>query len=64
MFASHRRMHLSSRDDQSGRTRGTTASPERTEAFIAHWQGREGGQERPYDALFLTELCDIIGGRY
>jgi hypothetical protein len=38
-----------------------TTSPERTEAFIARWQGREGGQERANYALFLTELCDVLG---
>src|SRR4051812_40207011 len=38
-----------------------TASPERTEAFIARWQGREGGQERANYALFLTELCGVLG---
>jgi hypothetical protein len=32
-----------------------------TEALIARWQGREGGQERANYALFLTELCDAIG---
>ncbi|WP_317208260.1 hypothetical protein [Rhizobium halophilum] len=26
------------------------------EAFIARWQGQEGGQERANYALFLTEL--------
>ncbi|WP_349358160.1 DNA methyltransferase [Stappia sp.] len=31
------------------------------EAFIAKWQGREGGQERANYALFLTELCDVLG---
>ncbi len=31
------------------------------EAFIARWQGQEGGQERANYALFLTELCDVIG---
>jgi len=31
------------------------------EAFIARWQGREGGQERANYALFLPELCDILG---
>jgi len=30
-------------------------------AFIARWQGREGGQERANYALFLTELCETIG---
>lgn len=31
------------------------------EAFIAKWQGVEGGQERANYALFLTELCDVLG---
>ena len=31
------------------------------EAFIARWQGREGGQERANYALFLSELCDVLG---
>jgi hypothetical protein len=31
------------------------------EAFIARWQGRAGGQERANYALFLAELCDVIG---
>jgi hypothetical protein len=39
---------------QSGRTSAA-------EAFIARWQGQEGGQERANYALFLTELCDLIG---
>ncbi|MAA98198.1 MAG: restriction endonuclease subunit M [Stappia sp.] len=30
------------------------------EAFIAKWQGQEGGQERANYALFLTELCDVL----
>jgi len=34
---------------------------ERIEAFIHKWQGREGGQERANYALFLTELCDVLG---
>lgn len=31
------------------------------ETFIARWQGQEGGQERANYALFLTELCDVLG---
>lgn len=31
------------------------------DAFITRWQGQEGGQERANYALFLTELCDLIG---
>ena len=30
------------------------------EAFIARWQGREGGQERANYAMFLTELCSAL----
>jgi hypothetical protein len=33
----------------------------RVEAFIARWQGQEGGQERANYALFLTELTDLLG---
>lgn len=29
-------------------------------AFVARWQGREGGQERANYALFLSELCDVL----
>ena len=32
----------------------------RMEAFIARWQGQEGGQERANYALFLSELCDTL----
>jgi hypothetical protein len=38
-----------------------TGDAARTEAFIARWQGQEGGQERANYALFLSELCDAIG---
>jgi hypothetical protein len=31
------------------------------ELFISRWQGQEGGQERANYALFLTELCDVLG---
>ena len=37
-----------------------TAGQTPLEAFIARWQGREGGQERANYALFLSELCDAI----
>jgi hypothetical protein len=30
------------------------------EAFIARWQGRDGGQERANYAMFLRELCDVL----
>lgn len=32
-----------------------------SEQFIHRWRQREGGQERANYALFLTELCDLIG---
>jgi hypothetical protein len=31
------------------------------EDFIARWSGQEGGQERANYALFLSELCDVLG---
>jgi hypothetical protein len=31
------------------------------EAFIARWQGREGGQERANYSMFLSELCRTLG---
>ena len=31
-------------------------SSEKADAFIARWQGQEGGQERANYSLFLTEL--------
>ena len=31
------------------------------EAFIARWSAGEGGQERANYALFLSELCDVLG---
>ena len=31
------------------------------EAFIARWQGREGGQERANYGMFLTEFCRALG---
>ncbi|MGB8841737.1 MAG: DNA methyltransferase [Aliidongia sp.] len=33
---------------------------DRIEAFIARWQGREGGQERANYAMFLSELCAAL----
>jgi hypothetical protein len=30
-------------------------------AFIHRWSGHEGGAERANYALFLTELCDLLG---
>jgi hypothetical protein len=35
--------------------------PSPVDAFIARWQGREGGQERANYAPFLSELCDVLG---
>jgi hypothetical protein len=35
-------------------------STEKVEAFVARWQGQEGGQERANYSLFLTELCDVL----
>lgn len=37
------------------------ATPAAIEAFIRRWQACEGGAERANYALFLTELCAIIG---
>ncbi|MGV3577140.1 MAG: type IIL restriction-modification enzyme MmeI [Devosia sp.] len=31
------------------------------EQFIARWQGQTGGAERANYALFLTELCAVLG---
>ena len=39
----------------------TDKPSEKAEAFILRWQGQEGGQERANYALFLTELCDVLG---
>jgi SAM-dependent methyltransferase len=33
----------------------------KVEQFIGRWQHQEGGQERANYALFLTELCDLLG---
>ena len=38
-----------------------TAGSGNIDTFIARWQGREGGQERANYALFLSELCDVLG---
>jgi hypothetical protein len=37
------------------------ATPAAIEAFIRRWQACEGGAERANYALFLTELCTILG---
>jgi hypothetical protein len=44
-----------------GAQRGKAAESKAFEAFIARWQGREGGQERANYALFLAELCAVLG---
>ena len=31
------------------------------EAFIERWTARAGGSERANDALFIVELCDLLG---
>lgn len=31
-------------------------------SFTERWQGHEGGQERANYAMFLSELCDVLGG--
>jgi hypothetical protein len=31
------------------------------ESFIARWSAGDGGQERANYALFLSELCDVLG---
>src|SRR5688572_19000574 len=36
------------------------ASNAGVDAFIARWQGREGGQERANYALLLSELCAVL----
>jgi hypothetical protein len=46
--------------DQQTEAQFGPAVPAAVEAFIARWQGREGGQERANYALFLTELCDLL----
>lgn len=33
----------------------------KVESFISRWQDQQGGQERANYALFLTELCDLLG---
>ncbi|HEY7270007.1 MAG TPA: type IIL restriction-modification enzyme MmeI, partial [Dehalococcoidia bacterium] len=40
---------------------GAEPAQSSVEAFVARWQGQEGGQERANYALFLTELCDVLG---
>src|SRR2546423_1360578 len=40
--------------------RVVSESDQRLDAFIARWQGREGGQERANYVPFLSELCDVL----
>jgi hypothetical protein len=35
--------------------------PSAVSTFIDRWSGRDGGQERANYALFLSELCDVLG---
>ncbi len=35
--------------------------PRNLEKFLSRWSGREGGQERANYALFLSELCVVLG---
>jgi hypothetical protein len=36
-------------------------APPAVEQFIRRWQGRHGGQERANYAMFLCELCNVLG---
>ncbi len=47
--------------EMRARAAARPAPPSPIEAFIARWQGGEGGQERANYALFLSELCDVLG---
>lgn len=38
-----------------------TELPPGIDSFIARWQGQTGGQERANYAMFLPELCDVLG---
>ena len=40
---------------------GQSTADMAADAFIARWQSNEGGAERANYALFLTELCTLIG---
>ncbi|HEY3845751.1 MAG TPA: type IIL restriction-modification enzyme MmeI, partial [Acetobacteraceae bacterium] len=48
-------------DAASGASQTVTSDQPALEAFIGRWQGREGGQERANYALYLSELCDVLG---
>jgi hypothetical protein len=41
--------------------RAESKSDPRVDAFIARWQGREGGQERANYAMFLIQFCEALG---
>jgi hypothetical protein len=45
-------------DEQTGAQSEAAATV--VEAFIARWQGREGGQERANYGMFLRELCGAL----
>ena len=38
-----------------------TEAPDPVEPFISRWSAGDGGQERANYALFLSELCDVVG---
>jgi len=39
----------------------TALAQSNVEAFIKRWTDREGGAKRTNYALFLVELCELIG---
>lgn len=41
---------------------GSVLTTSLVDDFIQRWSDREGGQERAHYSLFLTELCDVLGG--
>ena len=47
-------------NQETSQRSGAAAAAADVEAFIARWQGREGGQERANYAMFLTELCSAL----
>jgi hypothetical protein len=42
-------------------SKGDSKAEDGVEAFIGRWSGGDGGQERANYALFLSELCDVLG---
>ncbi|MGO8738778.1 class I SAM-dependent DNA methyltransferase [Rhodoblastus sp.] len=44
----------------SSRSPAQDSAPAAVEAFIARWQGRDGGQERANYAMFLREFCGAL----